>query len=102
LSLDVAEEPAQEQEVDWSIAEHLIGNVRLAGLRIPSLRDIHQPEGASGLSHVACRRLLVVCVSSAMAPAGVDGQGLQMRTTAIMTGVRLADPQELAARIRMR
>jgi hypothetical protein len=32
-----------------------------------------------------------------MEPAGVDGQGLQMRTTAIMTGVLLADPQGLAA-----
>jgi hypothetical protein len=59
--------------------------VRLAALRIPSLRDLHQPEDSSGISRVACQRPVEACGSSAMEPAGVDGWGLQMRTTAIMT-----------------
>jgi hypothetical protein len=59
--------------------------VRLAGLRIPSLRDVHQPQDSSWKSHVACQRPLAACGSSAMEPAGVNGQGLQVRTVSIMT-----------------
>jgi hypothetical protein len=56
MVVDVREQPRDQNEVDRAAADHLIGDVDIAALRVPDRRKLHEPSVSKPLGAAATPR----------------------------------------------